>query len=255
MCVILCMVILCALCFPTSTCICMHAVVSTRVQLSLCFFSFFLFFLSSMHASSHTLLCMDFGQVHLAPFCLYAFIMITHMPVHAHLKWKLDEGGTHCTHMHCIAKHSLSIQVVQSLLDTTRLRLSVRLIYLGRIAEKVKYITYLGCAPARREGSRTARPLNQSNFLYFWFLGWSDWWSICSKSCGGSRGLDQRSVYADSNWHQHHCSALTEGRLSEISWAAGASCSCEYCLIQCESAPLKHEDYKFIPIRSYGEAV
>ena len=28
-------------------------------------------------------------------------------------------------------------------------------IYLGRIAEKVKYITYLGCAPARKEGSRT----------------------------------------------------------------------------------------------------
>ena len=36
-----------------------------------------------------------------------------------------------------------------------RLRLRLRLIYLGRIAEKVKYITYLGCAPARREGSRT----------------------------------------------------------------------------------------------------
>ena len=35
------------------------------------------------------------------------------------------------------------------------LRLRLRLIYLGRIAEKVKYITYLGCAPARREGSRT----------------------------------------------------------------------------------------------------
>ena len=34
-------------------------------------------------------------------------------------------------------------------------RLRLRLIYLGRIAEKVKYITYLGCAPARREGSRT----------------------------------------------------------------------------------------------------
>ena len=36
-----------------------------------------------------------------------------------------------------------------------RLTLRLRLIYLGRIAEKVKYITYLGCAPARREGSRT----------------------------------------------------------------------------------------------------
>ena len=38
-----------------------------------------------------------------------------------------------------------------------RLRLRLILIYLGRIAEKVKkkYITYLGCAPARREGSRT----------------------------------------------------------------------------------------------------
>ena len=33
-----------------------------------------------------------------------------------------------------------------------RLRLRLRLIYLGKIAEKVKYITYLGCAPARREG-------------------------------------------------------------------------------------------------------
>ena len=30
-----------------------------------------------------------------------------------------------------------------------RLRLRLRLIYLGRIAVKVKYITYLGCAPAR----------------------------------------------------------------------------------------------------------
>ena len=109
MCVIL--VILCALCFPTSTCICMHAVVSIRVQLSLSFFFFFFFCHLSMHASSHTLLCMDVSQVHLAPFCLYAFITITHMPVHAHLKCKLDEGGTHCTHMRCIAKHSLSIQV------------------------------------------------------------------------------------------------------------------------------------------------
>ena len=36
-----------------------------------------------------------------------------------------------------------------------RLRLRLRLIYLGRIAEKVKYITSLGYAPARREGSRT----------------------------------------------------------------------------------------------------
>ena len=36
-----------------------------------------------------------------------------------------------------------------------RLRLRLRLIYLGRIAEKVKYINYQGCAPARREGSRT----------------------------------------------------------------------------------------------------
>ena len=33
-------------------------------------------------------------------------------------------------------------------------RLRLRLIYLGRIAEKVKYISCLGCAPARKEGSR-----------------------------------------------------------------------------------------------------
>ena len=36
-----------------------------------------------------------------------------------------------------------------------RLRLRLRLIYLGRIAGKVKYITYRGCSPARRKGSRT----------------------------------------------------------------------------------------------------
>ena len=41
------------------------------------------------------------------------------------------------------------------LLSALRLRLRLRLIYLGRIAEKVKYITYLGCTPARKEGSRT----------------------------------------------------------------------------------------------------
>ena len=34
-------------------------------------------------------------------------------------------------------------------------RLRLRLNYLGRIAEKIKYITYLGCAPARKEESRT----------------------------------------------------------------------------------------------------
>ena len=33
-----------------------------------------------------------------------------------------------------------------------RIRLRLRLIYLGRIAEKVKYITYLGCAPGRKTG-------------------------------------------------------------------------------------------------------
>ena len=44
---------------------------------------------------------------------------------------------------------------VEEALVLARIRLRLRLIYLGRIAEKVKYITYLGCAPARREGSRT----------------------------------------------------------------------------------------------------
>ena len=47
--------------------------------------------------------------------------------------------------------------------STTDIRLRLRLIYLGRMAENVKYITYLGCAPARKEGSRTENWKIQEN--------------------------------------------------------------------------------------------